>query len=230
MFSLIASLLAQLKRACTDRLDLAIENAALRQQLAVYQRTGSQPKLAVTDRLFWVWLSHFWHHWRSALFIVRPETVIGWHRQTWKRYWTWKSRHLRSGRPRISLELRHLIIRMARENPLWGTQRIRGELLGLGFVIGRETVRRYLHEARRRPPSQTWRTFLKNHAAQMWAADFFTVQTLTFKTLYVFLFISRPAGAGSLQRHRQSNGDLGVASVDRGDAVGQAAKVSDPRP
>jgi putative transposase len=78
---------------------------------------------------------------------------------------------------------------MAQENPLWGAQRIRGELLGLGFEVGRETVRRYMHEARRRPPSQTWRTFLSNHSREIWACDFFTVPTLFFSTLYVFFFI-----------------------------------------
>ena len=80
-------------------------------------------------------------------------------------------------------------MRMAKENPLWGAQRIRGELLGLGLAVGRETVRRYMHLARRRPPSQTWRTFLRNHAADIWACDFFTVPTLSFRTLYIFFFI-----------------------------------------
>lgn len=121
--------------------------------------------------------------------MVQPETVIRWHREAWKRYWTWKSRHRSPGRPRIAPEVRELIIRMARENSLWGAQRIRGELLGLGYEVGRETVRRYMHAARRRPPSQTWQTFLKNHAPDIWACDFFTVPTLSFRTLYVFFFI-----------------------------------------
>ena len=123
--------------------------------------------------------------------MVQPETVIRWHREAWKRYWTWRSQHRSPGRPRIAPELRELIIRMARENPLWGAQRIRGELLGLGYEVGRETVRRYMHAARRRPPSQTWQTFLKNHAPDIWACDFFTVPTLSFRTLYVFFFIEQ---------------------------------------
>jgi len=189
MFSFIATLFTQLGRTLADRRDLLLENVALRQQLAVYQRRSSQPKLTTADRLFWVWLSGFYQRWRSTLFIVQPETVVHWHRQAWKRYWTWKSRHRRSGRPAISLELSGLISRMATENRLWGAQRIRGELLGLGYQVGRETVRRYMHLARRRPPSQTWRAFLNNHAGEIWACDFFTVPTLFLHTLYVFFFV-----------------------------------------
>jgi putative transposase len=189
MFSLFAALIAQLRHAFADRSDLILENLALRQQLALHQRKCRRLKLNTTDRLFWVCLSRIWRNWRSALLIVQPETVIGWHRQAWKRYWSWKSQHRRSGRPRISQELRRLITTMARENPLWGSQRIRGELMKLGFEISAETVRRYMHEARRRPPSQTWRTFLSNHSPEIWACDFFTVPTLFFSTLYVFFFI-----------------------------------------
>jgi putative transposase len=189
MFSLFAVLITQLRNAIADRRDLILENAALRQQLAVYQRQGNRPRLTSADRLFWVWLSRAWPRWRSALLFVQPETVIRWHRHAWKRYWTWKSRRPSRGRPRIADEVRDLIIRMAQENPLWGAQRIRGELLGLGYEVSRETVRRYMHEARRRPPSQSWRTFLQNHAPDIWACDFFTVPMLSFTTLYVFFFI-----------------------------------------
>lgn len=189
MLTVLAALIAQFRHAFADRRDLLLENAALRQQLAVYWRQGKHPALRPADRLFWVWLSRLWSGWRAALVIVQPETVIRWHRLGWKRYWSWKSRHHRCGRPRIERELRELIMRMARENPLWGAQRIRGELLGLGYEVGRETVRRYMHDARRRPPSQTWPTFLRNHAPEIWACDFFTVPTLSFRTLYVFFFI-----------------------------------------
>ena len=157
-----------------DRRDLLLENAALRQQLSIYQREGNRPRLISADRLFWVWLSRCWLRWRTAVYIVQPETVIRWHHDAWKRYWTWKSRHRTRGRPRIAPELRDLIIRMARENPLWGAQRIRGELLGLGYEVGRETVHLAL---------------LPSHAPDIWACDFFTVPTLSFKTLYVFFFI-----------------------------------------
>jgi putative transposase len=189
MLSLLHLLIGQLRRLFADRRDLVLENLSLRQQLLIYQRQKATPKLIASDRFFWVWLSRSWSGWRSTLFVVKPETVVGWHRRLWKCYWSWKSRRGLRGHSRIPLEVRELIARMAQKNPRWGAQRIRGELLGLGFEVGRETVRRYMHEARRRPPSQTWRTFLTNHSQEIWACDFFTVSTLFFSTLYVFFFI-----------------------------------------
>jgi putative transposase len=102
MFSLFAALILQLRNALADRSDLLLENAALRQQLTVYQRQGNRPALTSADRLFWVWLSRSWRRWRSALFIVQQETVIRWHRDAWKRYWTWKGRRSSRRRPRIA--------------------------------------------------------------------------------------------------------------------------------
>ena len=119
MFSLLVAFIAQLRNAFADRRDLVLENAALRQQLAVYQRNGNRLSLPSADRRFWVWLSRCWPRWRTALVIVKPETVIRWHREAWKRYWTGKSQHRSPGRPRIAPEVRELIIRMARENSLW---------------------------------------------------------------------------------------------------------------
>src|ERR1035437_6587196 len=123
MFSVFAALMAQLRNIVSDRRDLVLENAALRHELAIYQRKAHRPHLISADRRFWVWLSRAWPGWRTALVIVQPETVIKWHRDAWKRYWTWKSRRHSRGRPRIAPEVRDLIIRMARENPLWGAQR-----------------------------------------------------------------------------------------------------------
>ncbi len=122
---------------------------------------------------------------------VQPETVIRWQRTAWRRYWTWKSRRSAGpGRPQIPKEVRELIRRLAGQNPRWGSVRILGELRKLGYDVSAQTVRRYRQRAMRRPPSQSWRTFLRNHAPHIWATDFFTVQTLTLKTLYVSLFIS----------------------------------------
>jgi transposase InsO family protein len=137
------------------------------------------------------WLSRLWSPWRSALILVQPDTVVHWHRRSWHRYWTWKSRRRRCpGRPRLPKELRELVQRLARENPRWGSVRIRGELAKLGFQVSAESVRCYRRSALRRPPSQSWRTFLRNHAPHIWAADFFTVPTVTFHTLYLFFFIT----------------------------------------
>jgi transposase InsO family protein len=127
--------------------------------------------------------------WRGPLVLVRPETVIGWHRRGWRLFWRWRSRG-RGGRPKLDAEARELIATMARENPAWGSERIRGELLKLGIAVSKRSVQRYRGRGPARPPSQTWRTFLANYAAQIWAADLFTVQSLTFRTLYVLLFIT----------------------------------------
>ena len=231
MLTLIVALSANLRHVFSARIDLLLENAALRQQLVIYQRSSARPRLTTVDRLIWILLSLSWLRWRSALLIVQPATVVGWHRHSWKRYWAWKSRRSLCGRPRFAVELRELIMRMARENPLWGAQRIRGELLGLGFEVGRESVRRYMHQARRRPPSQTWRTFLENHAPDIWACDFFTVPTLSFRTLYVFFIIEH--GRRKLVHvnvTRPPNGGMGLAPVDRGDALGKAPEVAHSRP
>src|SRR5712691_7944164 len=173
-----------------SRRELMLENLALRHQLQVALRTNSHPRLQPRDRALWVWLYAVWPDgWRQHLHLVKPETVLRWHRKGWRLYWTWKSR-TRLGRPRLSAELKALIRLISHENPLWGTERIRGELLKLGIVVSNRSIRRYRWRGPRRPSSQTWRTFLANRAHHLWAADLFTVPTLTFKTLHVLVFIA----------------------------------------
>src|SRR4029077_13828470 len=148
-----------------------------------------RPKLTLADRLLWSWLCAVWSDWQSALVIVKPETVIGWHRKGFRLFWTWKDRHGQPGRPPVSKEIRQLIRKMSRENPLWGAPRIHGELLKLGIDIGETSVGKYM-VPRRKPPSQTWRTFLENHVKTMVSVDFFTVPTIRFQILYVFLVLA----------------------------------------
>ncbi len=150
-----------------------IQGDTLRQQLAVCKQAVKRPKLRPRDRVFWVWLSRLWPNWRSALDIVQPKTVIKWHRIGFKLYWRRKSRPGKPGRPPIEREIRDLIRRMSRENPTWGTPRIRSELLLLDYNIAEETVAKYMVRTRK-PPSQAWRTFLDNHAADIAACDFFS--------------------------------------------------------
>ena len=176
-------------RALRSRNDLLMENLVLRQQLAVYARRRPKPLLHNEDRLFWSVVARAWRPWRIHLRLVQPDTVIRWHRSAWRRYWTWKSRRPHPGRPRIDPELRELIRRFARENPRWGAVRIVGELRALGFTVSSRTVHRYRREVLRRPPSQSWRTFLQNHTKEIWAVDLFTVQTVTLQTLYAIVFI-----------------------------------------
>jgi len=187
MIHLLYALLATARSSMKSQRELALENLALRQQLAVLKRTSKRPKLTQTDRAFWVALCRLWPDWQHALILVKPETVIGWHRKGFKLYWTWKSRS-RGGRPRIDEEIRSLIRRMAREDPTWGAPRIHGELLKLGFEISEATVSRYMPR-RRKPPSQSWRSFLRNHTLDLVSIDFFVVPTATFRVLYVFLIL-----------------------------------------
>ena len=167
-----------------DKLELAAENLALRQQLAILQRTAKRPRLRLRDRVFWVWLSRLWRHWCSALLVVKPDTVVRWHRQGFRLYWRWKSR--RGGRPRTEKEMRQLIGQMSQDNPTWGAPRIQSELALLGHSVAESTVAKYMVR-RRKPPSQTWRMFLNNHVECLSAVDFFTVPTATFRVLYCFV-------------------------------------------
>ena len=167
--------------------DLVIENLALRQRLAVLKHRHSRPRLTDADRVFWVVLSQIWAGWRETLHVVRPGTIVRWHRQGFRYYWRWKSR--RSGRPRIDPEIRHLIRRMCQSNPIWGAPRVHGELLKLGIDVSEATVSKYMIKCRG-PPSQTWRTFLANHAKDVIALDFFTVPTATFRILFILIILS----------------------------------------
>jgi len=167
--------------------ELAIENLALRQQLATLKSRNSRPNLSNSDRLFWVVVSRLWGHWHAALHIVQPATVIRWHRMGFKLYWRRKSQRI--GRPGTNLEVKQLVQKLSRENPLWGAPRIHGELQKLGIQISQATVSKYLVRGRK-PPSQTWRAFLDNHASDLISIDFLTVPTATFRVLYVLVILS----------------------------------------
>ena len=188
----LTTLLATLSSIFRSRAALALENLALRHQIGVLQRSArKRPKLTAWDRLLWICLSHLWRDWRSALAIVKPETVVAWHRAGFRLFWTWKVRRGQPGRPVILREIRDLIHKMCRENPAWGAPRIHGELLKLGIDIGESSVSKYMYMVRcHKPPSQTWRTFLENHAKQLVSIDFFTVPTIRFQVLYVFLVLA----------------------------------------
>src|SRR3989441_364087 len=186
--SLVLALLGAARAALRTHADLALENLALRQQLALLRRRSKRPRFSPLARVFWVWLSQRWVRWREALHVVRPETVIRWHRLGCRAFWTWKSRRGRTGRPPVGSELADLVRTMALANPLWGAPRIHGELLKLGFDLSQRTVAR-LMPRRAKPPSQTWRAFLQNHLADLVSVDFFVVPTATFRVLYVFVVL-----------------------------------------
>ena len=185
---LILGLWAFLRALFTGAAVVALENLALRHQLAVLQRSVPRPRLSRCDRLLWVWLSRLWAGWRTTLVIVRPATVLAWHRRGFQLYWRWKSRPNPVGRPRLDAELRTLIRRMARENPTWGRRRIQAELALLGYEVAELTVAKYMRRTSPRP-SPTWRAFLTAHARELVAVDFFVVPTLTFRLLFVFVVL-----------------------------------------
>ena len=182
----ILSILAVVRVFFRSRGGTALEVLALRQQVAVLKRKRPRPKLNSLDRLFWKTLRRCWSRWTDVLVIVKPETVIGWHRAGFRLYWRWRSRR-RVGRPKITDEIRVLIRRLAEENPDWGAPKIHGELQKLDFVVSERSVARYLQRIRRRgDPGKRWLTFLQNHREVIVAFDFFNVPTVTFRLLYCF--------------------------------------------
>jgi putative transposase len=189
MAAMLTLILTGLLRGVRTHRALVLENLALRHQLGVLQRTAPRPRLRASDRVFWVLLARLWPGWAEVVAIVQPETVIRWQRAGFRLVWTWKSRRHGPGRPAVALEVRALIRRMAQANPLWGAPRIHGELWKLGLAISQATVSKYLVR-RRMPPSQTWRTFLANHVGTLVSVDFFTVPTVLFKVLFVFVVMA----------------------------------------
>jgi putative transposase len=163
---------------------------ALRHQLQVLNRSRrpQRARLMRADRWLWVWGSRVWTEWRTNVVIVKPETVIAWHRRGFRMLWTWRSRR-RIGRPSVPADVRAVIRTMSEANPLWGAPRLHGELLKLGIQVCQATVATYMIR-RRQPPSQTWRTFLANHISQIVAADFFVVPTATGRLLFVLVMLA----------------------------------------
>jgi putative transposase len=188
VFAIVLALLRYLLSWLRPKHELALENLALRHQISVLHRQGHKPRLQGEDRLVWVVLNRCWPNWRAALILFRPETVIGWQRAGLRLFWRWKSRP-RAGRPRKHAALIQLIRRMWSVNPTWGSPRIRDELAKLGLEASTATIRKYRPKCGRRP-SQSWRTFLRNHAGVIAAMDFFVVPTVSFRLLYVLVVMT----------------------------------------
>src|SRR5271166_3691738 len=183
MVGFLIKLLLVARSGLKSRARLVAENLALRQQVIVLNRKSpSRVWLRNIDRLIFVWMYRLFPSILNAIIVVKPETMLRWHRRGFRAYWRWKSRR-RGGRPRIDREIRDLIRRMSKDNPLWGAPRIHGELLMLGFEVSESTVARYMVR-RQGPPSQGWKTFLHNHADGIASLDLFVVRTISFKLLY----------------------------------------------
>ena len=189
MLPIISALLACVAGLFRSRASLCLEHVALRHQLAVYQRSVPQPRLRSTDRVLWAWLSRLWSGWREALAFVQPRTVIAWQRQHFRDHWRRLSQRGMPGRPPVAREVRELIQAMWQANPTWGSPRIVGELRKLGLDVAKSTVETYRVRPQK-PPSPTWKTFLKNHVQDLVALDFFVVPTVTHTVLFVLLILA----------------------------------------
>ena len=223
LFRLILGILASRFKA---RATLEAENLVLRQQLNVLRRrTPKRPQLNNTDRLLFVWLYRWFPSVLEVVAIVRPETVIRWHRAGFRAYWRWRSRN-RVGRPKVSAELRTLIGEMSRANPLWGAPRIHGELLKLGFVVAQSTVARYMCR-HSRPPSQGWRTFLSNHVDGIAAIDLFVLPDDRIRNSVLSCDCApRTTTLGVVWRDGKPNRGVDLAPGHRGVPVGPRAAIS----
>src|SRR5438874_1053640 len=189
MVALISFLLNVVASLFKSKSRLEAENAALRHQLVVLQRkVRGRVHFTDSDRLFFIQLYRWFPAVLGAISIIRPETLVRWHRAGFRRYWRWKSRS-RGGRPQIGSDLRALIRRMSVENVLWGAPRIHGELLKLGFAIAQSTVAKYMARTDGSPAGQSWGTFLHNHMPHIAAVDLFVVPTISFNLLYVLVIM-----------------------------------------
>jgi len=188
MLTILRMLLIFVACLFKSRSRLEAENLFLRHQLNIALRRA-RPRLRLRggDRVLLVWMVRLWPSLLGMAKVVQPETILRWHRSGFKALWRWKSRN-RAGRPKVDHELRDLIRRMSGENPLWGAPRIHGELLMLGFDVAQSTVSKYMMRSRR-PPSQSWKTFLQNHAEAIAAIDMCVVPTLTYERLFVFVVL-----------------------------------------
>ena len=189
MMRLLEFLLSLFTSTFRTRASLQAEIAALRHQVAVYQKSGVRARITPGDRLLWAVIARFWSQWRTVLYFVQPRTVVDWQKKRFRNYWRKLSQSGAVGRPRISAELRTLIQRMWTANPTWGSPRIVGELRMLGIDVAKSTVEKYRPRFAK-PPSATWKTFLALHAKEMASIDFFVVPTMRFKILFVFIVLS----------------------------------------
>src|SRR5438105_7256672 len=188
MFAILHSLGMFVADLFKSRWRLEAENLFLRHQLSVaLRRAPPRLRLRGSDRALLVWMTRLWPRLLGAAQVVQPEMILRWHRSGFKAFWRWKSRK-RAGRPKIDRSLRDLIQRMSKENPQWGASRIHGELLMLGFEVAQSTVSKYKVRGGT-PPSQSWKTFLRNHAQAIAAIDLCVVPTLTFERLFAFLVL-----------------------------------------
>ncbi len=214
-----------------SRQQLLAENAMLRQQVINLRRAVKRPRLTPTERLLLVISSCLTKRWRRALHIVRPDTLLRWHRDLFRLRWRFLSRRSKKRLPRLDAELIELIRRMASNNHTWGCERIRGELFKLGFRVGKRTIQRYVRGIR--PDGgrgQTWQTFLQNHQDQIWACDFLQLYDFAFRPIFAFFIVRLDSRPGrSVQCYSKSVGPVDRPAASRSDAVRRRPSVPHSR-
>ena len=222
--SLPLGTLADLARS---KAELLAENALLRQQLIILRRQVKRPACTKTDRMLLLLLARAVRAWKQTLFIVQPETLLRWHRELFRMYWKRRSK-ASSHKPKVSVETIALIREMAKENRLWGAERIRGELLKLGMHVCKRTVQKYMGTVcTPQPRGQKWATFVHNHASQIWACDFLQITDLFFRPLFAFFIIERKLTQGDPRgRNKISHRSLGCATTPRSYTLWASTKVS----
>ena len=224
--SLVFSTLADMTRGKSE---LLAENALLRHQLMILRRQVKHPVYLKTDRFLLVVLARLVRTWEQALFLVQPETLLRWHRELFRVFWKRKSRAC-SNKPRLSHETITLIREMAANNRLWGAERIRGELLKLDIRVSKRTIQKYIKQLHpKRARRQSWKTFLRNHAAGVWACDFLQVTDLFFRPLFAFFIIELRVTKGDpCECDTFSDGSLGGATTAGSDSVWANPQVPHP--
>ena len=189
MFKLLSQVIRFISPLFKTRIGLQAENLALRHQLCILQRSVKRAKIRPADRVLWSILSRYWPDWKEALIFVKPDTVIRWQRKRFREHWARLIRNGKPGRPAIAKEIKELIRTLSTMNPTWGSPHIVGELGKLGIAVAKSTVEKYMVRVSK-PPSQTWRNFLKNHTKDLVSIDFIVVPTVRFTMLYVLVFLS----------------------------------------
>jgi hypothetical protein len=189
MHAVLLALIAWVASYFRSRAAMQLVIVALRHQLAVYRQSAKRLRIRPGDRIFWSWLARFWSGWQDALIIVQPATVIAWQRRRFRGHWRKLSQSGKPGRPVVPKEVHDLIRRMSTADPPWGSLRIVGEPRKIGIDVAKSTVEKYMGRSPR-SGSPTWMTFLRNHIIEMVAVDFFSVLTVTFEIVFVFLVLA----------------------------------------
>ncbi|MGA1871900.1 MAG: hypothetical protein ACMUJM_25550 [bacterium] len=209
-------------------MSIQIENAALRHHLKVYKRKDRKPEIKAADRMFWSLISQIWSGWKDALYFVKPATVVSWRRKKFRDHWTGLCRNGKSGRPSVDRKIICLIRDMSKANPLWGSPRIRDELMKVGIDLAKSTIEKYMVK-HRKPPSPTWRAFWDNHVKGLVSIDFFVVPTIRNTVLFVLLVLAQDRRRVVHFNNETPNSGMDCSAVSRSFPIRYSPSISSSR-